>query len=366
MSQKMAKRNTPPGVNDMSENQLSQAEIDQKSFRRKMNEKAQKERDETVKKKDQGKKAPVEDWSIQQQVGLLNHFWKDLRGCIQTLSQESFFTQFKWDDLDEATQQRFIGYSPLAKELFQIEEMPGFLFRRWIWDIIDQSFFTKKSKDIVWTSPYWAIEDGFAFRDYPQNHNYPHWRYSAFQFYYSTHYYHLALTPERVEKKCVTKILAQGLGQYFPKGLGSRCEYTLELITEKVVKYEFWWNCTVIDFRHVFHYPVTEETSGFAFSPDVEGIRKEAMEIIDGNDTDKGRSVDVVVAPVLAQYGSHLGFDYHVGEAVFPMQVCVAWLEDFKKGQENMTVDDKEGEEEKDDTEEDKEGERKKTKEQEE
>jgi hypothetical protein len=30
--------------------------------------------------------------------------------------------------------------------------MAGYVFHRWVWEIIDENFFSKKSKDIVWTS----------------------------------------------------------------------------------------------------------------------------------------------------------------------------------------------------------------------
>lgn len=84
--------------------------------------------------------------------------WKRLSGSIVSLVLQMDLRGITWDSLDESVQQKFISFAPNVEELFDVYGMPRLVFQRWIWDIIDESFFSKKSKDIIWTSPYWETQ----------------------------------------------------------------------------------------------------------------------------------------------------------------------------------------------------------------
>jgi hypothetical protein len=84
--------------------------------------------------------------------------WDSLHGCIMKFAEVAGFRGLPWDSLDEAARQKFIGYSPHAQQLFETTRISQYMFVRWIWEIIDENFFSRKSQDIEWTSPYWEAQ----------------------------------------------------------------------------------------------------------------------------------------------------------------------------------------------------------------
>lgn len=84
--------------------------------------------------------------------------WPRLCGAISGLVDVPSLWDVPWDSLDEALQEKFLSYTPNAEELFQVPRLAGHVFQRWVWEIVDENFFSKKSKDIVWTSPYWEAQ----------------------------------------------------------------------------------------------------------------------------------------------------------------------------------------------------------------
>jgi hypothetical protein len=90
--------------------------------------------------------------ALERKDGHVEKFWKELRGGIRSLVDVLSLWNVPWDSLDEALQEKFLSYAPNAEELFGIPRMAGYVFHRWVWEIIDENFFSKKSKDIVWTS----------------------------------------------------------------------------------------------------------------------------------------------------------------------------------------------------------------------
>lgn len=84
--------------------------------------------------------------------------WPRLSGAIGALANAPSLWDVPWDSLDEALQEKFLSYAPNAEELFQVPRLAGYVFQRWVWEIVDENFFSKKSKDIVWTSPYWEAQ----------------------------------------------------------------------------------------------------------------------------------------------------------------------------------------------------------------
>lgn len=102
--------------------------------------------------------------AIQTSIGLddqqvyLYRKWKELGNQIQAVSGAAGFSDRSWDSLDEAAQQRFIGYSPHAKQLFEDAFSREHIFSRWIWEVVDENYFAGKSRDIEWNSPYWEAQ----------------------------------------------------------------------------------------------------------------------------------------------------------------------------------------------------------------
>jgi hypothetical protein len=84
--------------------------------------------------------------------------WKGLRGRIDSLVNVPSLWNVPWDSLDEALQEKFMSYAPNAEDLFRVPRMAGYVFQRWTWEVIDENFFSKKSKDIIWASPYWEAQ----------------------------------------------------------------------------------------------------------------------------------------------------------------------------------------------------------------
>ncbi|KAG5755154.1 hypothetical protein H9Q70_002283 [Fusarium xylarioides] len=260
-------------------------------------------------------------------------YWNQLSGSIGSLVQQLDFKGIVWDTLDEAVQQKFISFAPNVEELFDVYGMPRCVFRRWVWEIIDENFFSKKSKDIIWTSPYWETqaamehylqEHNFPYDDRIASYKYPHWRHTTMEFY-------MALEdspgkPRRIDPTCVVPILSKALGRYFPEKRDGTLPIVLKHLEDEVAATEFYLDANLTFFSTVFHHPMTHQTCGFPYEPELEGIEGQAMDEID--ESGKERLVDFVAEPMLQCRGFHDGYDYHVKTAQSPMKVCVAWLQD--------------------------------------
>jgi hypothetical protein len=187
-----------------------------------------------------------------------------------------------------------------------------------------------------------ALEKNFNYDRNPQTFQYPNWRYTTFEFYFSLGEVHGS--ENRIEPDCVVKILKKALGQHFPENPDPFCKETLSNLTKKVVNFELMFDYGRFTIRHVFHDPKTKGAYGFPFSAQVEGFNGQVMKSIDYDDaTDEGRPVDLVVSPMLVFYGHHRGFDYHVATVAFPMRVCVGYPGGFDQDEVIETEEDGEG-----------------------
>ncbi|KAH7243673.1 uncharacterized protein BKA55DRAFT_575282 [Fusarium redolens] len=313
--------------------------------------------DEERRKIDRSKEYLHSVLALERKNGYIEEFWKELRGSIESLVNVPSLWDVPWDSLDEALQQKFMSYAPSAEDLFGVPNMnmTWRIFQRWVWEVIDENFFSKKSKDIIWASPYWEAqaaierylqEHNFSYDDEIASHMFPHWRYTTMQFYMS-----LKDSPrkcQRIDPTCVVPIIAKALGRYFPEEherdpANRAYSPTLQHLANDVVTMEFYFDANLAVFSHVFHHPITQQTCGFPYSPELEGIQGQAMKAEYGDDSDKGRLVDFVSEPMLQKRGHDYGYDYHVKTAVYPMTVCVAWLEDSLNPPDSP---EKEGEEE--------------------
>ncbi|KAF5628748.1 hypothetical protein F25303_10381 [Fusarium sp. NRRL 25303] len=262
--------------------------------------------------------------------GFVEKNWKRLSGSIHGFVNVPSLNDITWDSLDGDLQQKFISYAPNAEELFEPWAMNGRVFQRWVWEIIDENFFSHKSKDIVWESPYWEAQATMEryLRDQPNptDHDFPydkeyasykflHWRYTTMDFYRS-----LKGSPpqwrslRRIDPTCVVPIIAKALGRYFPQEYDERdpmngASPVLPTLSNDVAEMEFFFDANLAVFSHVFHHPDSTNLRG--------GLSR----------NEEGQNVDLVVSPMLLQRGHHHGYDYHVKKAVHPMEVCVAWLD---------------------------------------
>ncbi|EWY87369.1 hypothetical protein FOYG_11577 [Fusarium oxysporum NRRL 32931] len=280
--------------------------------------------------------------------------WDKLHRDIMKISEVAGFKDLPWDSLDEAAQQKFIGYSPHAQQLFETPLIRQFMFARWIWEIIDENFFSRKSQDIEWTSPYWEAqatmerilrERNFCHDEERRSVQYPNWRYTAIDFYYSLE--EVDQFDKRIEPGCVVKIVEKAVGQYFPENPGPFFTKMLSFLAETVVSFELKFDYGRQTPRNVFHDPKTKEAYGFPFSATVEGFHAgNVMQLVGGDDdaTYDGRPVDLVVSPMLVFYGDLYGYDYHVATVAFPMRVCVGYRDGFD--QDEVTETEGDGEEE--------------------
>jgi hypothetical protein len=114
--------------------------------------------DERERKIDRSKEYLHSALALERKNDYVEEFWKDLRGSIESLVNVPSLWDVPWDSLDEALQQKFMSYAPNAEDLFGVPQMTWHIFQRWVWEIIDENFFSKKSKDIVWASPYWEAQ----------------------------------------------------------------------------------------------------------------------------------------------------------------------------------------------------------------
>ncbi|RBA15981.1 hypothetical protein FPRO05_11831 [Fusarium proliferatum] len=206
--------------------------------------------------------------AIQTSIGLddqqvyLYRSWKELGNKIQAVSGAARFSDRSWDSLDEAAQQRLIGYSPHAQQLFEDAFSREHIFSRWIWEVVDENFFAGKSRDIEWNSPYWEAQATMEriLRGV-----------SSFDL--------------RIEPGCVVKILKKALGQYLPDNPGPWLKQMLSQLAETVAKFELWFDCGRETLRLVFDHPENKEPSGFPFSPRAKGFNaRKVMERVDGFD----------------------------------------------------------------------------------
>ncbi|CZR40808.1 uncharacterized protein FPRO_10396 [Fusarium proliferatum ET1] len=236
--------------------------------------------------------------AIQTSIGLddqqvyLYRKWKELGNQIQAVSGAAGFSDRSWDSLDEPAQQRFIGYSPHAQQLFEDAFSREHISSCWIWEVVDENFFAGKSQD---------IEPGFK---------YPNWRYTTIDLYYSLK--GVRSSDLRIEPGCVVKILKKALDQYLPDNPGPWLKQMLSQLAETVVKFELWFDCGCETLRLVFDHPENKEPSGFPFSPRAKGSNaRKVMERVDGFDAMyEGQLVNLVVSPILMVYGTPDGYDY--------------------------------------------------------
>ncbi|KAM0084464.1 hypothetical protein ACKRZS_003302 [Fusarium odoratissimum] len=344
--------------NRASEQQLGEEEAVWKEAQQKEGQASAELAKSQFKNMDEG----LEDFrrALQLQVGLgyqqgyLFKIWDQLHSRIMKISEVAGFKDLPWDSLDEAAQQKFIGYSPHAQQLFETPLIRQFMFARWIWEIIDANFLSRKSQDIEWTSPYWEAqatmerilrEKNFCYDEETRSFQYPNWRYTTIELYYSIE--EVGQFEKRIEPGCVVKILEKALGQYFPENPDPFCKKMLSLLTETVVNFELKFDCGRQTLRNVFHDPKTKEAYGFPFSARVEGFHAgNVMQSAGGDDdaTYDGRPVDLVVSPMLVFYGDQDGYDYHVATVAFPMRVCVGYRDGFD--QDEVTETEGDGEEE--------------------
>ncbi|KAG5765506.1 hypothetical protein H9Q72_006438 [Fusarium xylarioides] len=292
--------------------------------------------------------------------GYITWQWKHFASHIRVFLMAAGFKDLPWDRLDEATQQRFIGYSPCAQQLFETPLVRQFMFERWVWEIIDENFFTTKSQDIEWTSPYWEAqatmerflrEKNFRYDEEDLRFQYPNWRFTTINFYYS-----LKQRPNRIgvyfneiriEPGCVVKILENALGQYFPENSDLFFQEEILHLAKVVAEFELGFDCGRQTLRLVFHDPNTKEACGFSFSARAEGFDTQAVMRSVGFEDEpecNGQPVELVVSPMLVTYGHKEGWDYHVPVVVVPMRVCVGYIDGLNQDEVTETEEDGEGE----------------------
>ncbi|KAF5690110.1 hypothetical protein FCIRC_1022 [Fusarium circinatum] len=267
--------------------------------------------------------------AIQRDVGLgyrqyyLFKEWVFLDSLIEALADGTGCKDLPWDRLDEAVQQRFIGHSPCAQQLFGTPLVRLFMFKRWIWEIIDENFFTGKSQDIEWTSPYWEAQATME------------------------RFLRGELANEiRIEPRCVVKILKKALGQYFPENPSAFFEEEISTLAKLIAEYELILDCGRQDPRLVFHDPNTKKACGFPFSARAEGFDTQVVMRSVGSEDEaecNGVPVELVVSPMLVFYGAPGGWDYHVPAVIFPMRVCFGYIDGLNQDEVIETEEDGEG-----------------------
>lgn len=172
-----------------------------------------------------------------------------------------------------------------------------------------------------------VIDKNFDYDEKTRSIKYPNWRYTTIDLYYSLK--GVRSSDLRIEPGCVVKILKKALGQYLPDNPGPWLKQKLSQLAETVAKFELWFDCGRETLRLVFDHPENKEPSGFPFSPRVKGFNaSKVMERVDGFDAMyEGQLVNLVVSPILMGYGTPHGYDYDVRSVLFPMQVCVGYLD---------------------------------------
>ncbi|CVL13242.1 uncharacterized protein FPRN_10019 [Fusarium proliferatum] len=241
--------------------------------------------------------------AIQTSIGLddqqvyLYRKWKELGNQIQAVSGAAGFSDRSWDSLDEPAQQRFIGYSPHAQQLFE----DAFSLRT-----------LSRIRPIGKLKPRWSASYGRRISTTTKRpgFKYPNWRYTTIDLYYSLK--GVRSSDLRIEPGCVVKILKKALDQYLPDNRGPWLKQMLSQLAETVVKFELWFDCGRETLRLVFDHPENKEPSGFPFSPRVKGFKaSKVMERVDGFDAMyEGQLVNLVVSPILMVYGTPDGYDY--------------------------------------------------------
>ncbi|KAF5552464.1 hypothetical protein FNAPI_7053 [Fusarium napiforme] len=261
--------------------------------------------------------------------------WESLVATIKHFTDGAGYKDLPWVRLDDAVQQRFIGYSPCARQLFETPLVRQFMFERWIWEIIDENLFTGKSLDTEWTSPYWEAqaamerflrEQNFRYDDEDVRFQYPNWRFTTINFYYSlklrSDRLEVLANETRIEPRCVVKILEKALGQYFPESSDLFFQEEISRLAKVVAEFELGFDCGRQTLQLVFHDPNTKEACGFPFSARAEGLYTQALMRSVGFEDEaecNGHPVELVVSPMLVAYGHKDGWDYHVP--------VVAWIQ---------------------------------------
>ncbi|KAG4283133.1 hypothetical protein FPRO06_09806 [Fusarium proliferatum] len=235
--------------------------------------------------------------AIQTSIGLddqqvyLYRNWKELGNKIQAVSGAARFSDRSWDSLDEAAQQRFIGYSPHAQQLFGDAFSREHIFSRWIWEVVDENFSLERVRTLSGIRPIgklkprWSASCGknFDYEEKTGGIKYPNWRYTTIDFYYSLK--GVRSSDLSIEPGCVVKILKKALGQYLPDNRGPWLKQMLSQLAETVAKFELWFDCGRETLQLVFDHPENKGPSGFPFSPRAKGFNaRKVMERVDGFD----------------------------------------------------------------------------------
>ncbi|KAF5243150.1 hypothetical protein FANTH_8342 [Fusarium anthophilum] len=356
-----------PSPKDASPNRASEEALERQLRGRELLEEAQQRHDRALAERskwmDDGlvkfRRAIQWDVGLGYRQGHLFRLWNYFDGRIKNFAESAGFRDLPWDRLDEAVQQRFVGYSPCAQQLFETPLVRRFMFERWIWEILDENFFTTKSQDIEWTSPYWEAqatierflrEKNFDYDDEFLRFQYPNWRFTTINFYYTlkerSNRKAAYFRETRVEPGCVVKILKKALGQYFPENPDLFFEGQISTLANVVAEFELVFDCGRHTLRLVFHDPNTKEACRFPFSARAEGFDTQVVMESVGPETEdecNGAPVELVVSPMLVFYGEQDGWDYHVPNVAVPMKVCVGYIDGLSHDWVIETKEDGEG-----------------------
>lgn len=72
---------------------------------------------------------------------------------------EYHFKDLEWDQLDECTKEEFTRWAPNARKVFGMTGGSTCFFTSWIWRILANSVFNRKSNLIKWVSPYFKAQN---------------------------------------------------------------------------------------------------------------------------------------------------------------------------------------------------------------
>ncbi|KAH6990230.1 hypothetical protein EDB80DRAFT_689812 [Ilyonectria destructans] len=283
--------------------------------------------------------------------------WCDVHGSIWDFAHRHF-KDLRWDQLDECTKEKFTTWAPNARKVFEMTDGSTCFFTSWIWRILVNSVFNRKSNQIKWVSPYFKAQNDML------NHlqelkpdvastfsfQWNRWRMETVRLFElaSTKSVVTERTLYRIDQSCIRTIIADGLGSYFPREFE---EFHLVSLGYAVVQMEMLFAKSLVDVQLIFYHPTLGEISEFAFQPEIDGWDGHAMTNVDyvsareGTIEERarqlarqykkghpGRPVDFVVAPMML--GRHLRASYRDQFIREPMVVCVGWVADFDLGEE--------------------------------
>ncbi|KAF5973376.1 hypothetical protein FBULB1_8340 [Fusarium bulbicola] len=312
-----------PSSKDASPNRASEEALERQLRGRELLEEAQQRHDRALAERskwmDDGlvkfRRAIQWDVGLGYRQGHLFRLWNYFDGRIKNFAESAGFRDLPWDRLDEAVQQRFVGYSPCAQQLFET-----------------------------------PLRKNFDYDDEFLRFQYPNWRFTTINFYYTlkerSNRKAAYFRETRVEPGCVVKILKKALGQYFPENPDLFFEGQISTLANVVAEFELVFDCGRHTLRLVFHDPNTKEACRFPFSARAEGFDTQVVMESVGPETEdecNGAPVELVVSPVLVFYGEQDGWDYHVPNVAVPMKVCVGYIDGLSHDWVIETKEDGEG-----------------------